>query len=149
VLSLAGNHLVRHFGHVCTPALVGAIPGLELGGQLHALAKRKRVTVVVEVHLRLARLACIHRSDCSVLLVEPSPLNISLPLGILLFAVNFSNKVRNNLGALLIHRANTCTSIICVVISTFLNFWCTFAVEVSVFGVESAHVVGWFVVRNH
>jgi hypothetical protein len=69
------------------------------------------LTVVKEVHLRLARLARVHRSNCSVLLVQPRPLHISLLLGVVLFAVNFSNKVRNNLGSLILHRADTSTSI--------------------------------------
>ena len=103
--------MIWHFCHVGTLARVGTVLGAELAGQLHALAKTKRVPVVKEVHLRLARLARVHRSNCSVLLVQPRPLHISLLLGVVLFAVNLSNKVRNNLGSLILHRADTSTSI--------------------------------------
>jgi hypothetical protein len=67
--SLARDDLVWHLGHVGPFARVGTVLGLELEGQLHALAERQRVGVVEEVHLRLARLARVHSPNCSVLLV--------------------------------------------------------------------------------
>jgi hypothetical protein len=83
------------------------------------------------------------------LLVQPRPLHVSLLLRVVLFAVNFSNKVRNNLGTLRLHRTDTCTSIKYIVVGTFLEFCLGIgAVEVSVLGVESAHIMGLFVVRD-
>jgi len=77
-------------------------------------------------------------------------LNISLLLGVVLFAVNFSNKVRNNFGALKFKRSNTCSRIIHEVVSAFLDFRSRLeSKEISVFGLESAKIMGWFMVRNH
>ena len=71
MVSLSGDGLVLSDGDILADAAEGTNAVVELLGCVDAFAERKRVSVVVELHLSGASLSIIDSADTWVLLVEP------------------------------------------------------------------------------
>jgi len=100
IFSLPGDRLVRGDGDIladaaeCTNFVAEQLSGMD------ALAHRERVSIVVELHLRLARLAFVDSAYTWVLLVEPRALHISLLLRVVALGVQLTDQVGNLVRAL-------------------------------------------------
>lgn len=71
MVSLSGDSLVLSDGDILADATESTNAVVELLGGVDAFAERKRVGVVVELHLGGASLSIIDSADTWVLLVEP------------------------------------------------------------------------------
>ena len=77
---------------------------------MDALAQRKRVRVVEELHLGLASHAVVNSAYAWVLLVQPAALHIGLLLRVVLLRVYLTDQVGDLLDALLLARADVSAS---------------------------------------
>lgn len=76
---------------------------------VNALAHWKRVSIVIHLHLRLARDSIVDSPDAGVLLIEPAALDVSLLLWIILLRVNFADEIGDFVDTLLLGCAQVST----------------------------------------
>lgn len=151
--SLSGNSVIR--GHCdiladateCTNRVVEFLRGVD------AFTHRKRVRVVIELHLGFASLASIDGTHGWILIVQPTALNISLLLWVIPLRVHFADKVGDLMDSLLLGLAEgaPCQSFLCrLELSGCISrgLVATLTEVVPVLGAEVASVMGRFVSGN-
>ena len=77
---------------------------------MDSFSKRQGICVVVHIELILSSDSVVNSTNTRVLLIEPWSLDVSLLLWVIMFWINFSNKVWDFLNALLVITSHLTTS---------------------------------------
>lgn len=100
--SFPGDGLILGHSDVLADAAERTWRIIEFLRRVDALAQRKRICVVKELHLALASHAVVNSTYTWVLLVQPAALHIGLLLRVVLLRVYLTDQVRDLLDALLL-----------------------------------------------
>ena len=121
--------------------------------RVDALAQRKRIRVVKELHLGLASHAIVNSTYTWVLLVQPAALHIGLLLRVVLLRVYLTDQVGDLLDALLLARADVSTgkrALGLLVLSSGLSWglWATLSKVVPILCAEVTSVMSGLMSGN-